>query len=68
MINKEGCISLKIDVVFAYSAKPDVMQHSAAFHLGFHCLHKNPLRSFRSKKGLSSKFCEFRMLRDLSYN
>ena len=40
MINKEDCISLKIDAVFANSADTDEMQHSAAFHLGFHCLHK----------------------------
>ena len=28
------------------SADPDEMQHSAAFHLGLHCLPKYPFRDF----------------------
>ena len=31
------------------------MQHYAAFHLGLHCLPKNPLRGFQYAKGLVPK-------------
>ena len=41
---------MKIDFVLANSADPDEMQHSAAFHLGLHCLPKDPFRGFWSSK------------------
>ena len=33
-------LSLKIDFLFANSARPDEIQHYAAFYLGIHCLSK----------------------------
>ena len=46
-------LSLKIYLFLAKSADPDEMQRHAAFHLGPHCLAKNPFRDFRFSKGLT---------------
>ena len=43
-------LSLKNNFVFANSAEPDEMQHSAAFHQGLHCKQKYLLRGFLSTK------------------
>ena len=37
---------MKNDFVVANSADPDEMPHDAAFHLGLHCLPKDPFRVF----------------------
>ena len=33
------------------SEDPDERPHTAAFHLGFHCLSKYPFRGFQCTKG-----------------
>ena len=42
---------LKIVFAFTNSVGPDEMQHHAAFHLGFHCLQKYPLKGFPNING-----------------
>ena len=44
-------LSLKIVLTSANSEDPDEMQHSAAFHLGLHCLPKYQFRLFPNIKG-----------------
>ena len=44
-------LSLKIVLVLANSVDPDEMPHYGAFHLGLHCLLKNPFRGFQYTKG-----------------
>ena len=48
---KTEFLSLNIVLVLTNSADPDEMQHSAAFHLGLHCLQKYPFRGFLYTKG-----------------
>ena len=38
--------SLEIVFIFANSAGPDEMMHFATFHLGLHCLPKDPIMGF----------------------
>ena len=42
--------SLKIAFILANNAGPDEMTHFVAFHLGLHCLPKNPFRGFEHTK------------------
>ena len=50
ILPKNVIIYLKIDNASANSAYPDEMSHDAAFHLGLHCLPKDPLRGVLSTK------------------
>ena len=43
--------SLKVVLAIASSVDPDEMQHSAAFHLGLHCLLKYLFSGFQYTKG-----------------
>ena len=55
---KNVVLSLKIHFVLANSADPDEMPHSAAFHLGLHCLPKYPVyKGLNNKMGQLMKFC-----------
>ena len=45
-----------MDIVLANSAYPDEISHSAAFHLGLHCLSKLQFRGFWTTKGLKGFF------------
>ena len=47
-------LSLKIDFVLANSADPGEMTHLAAFHLGLHCLPKNPFWGILPLKSLTN--------------
>ena len=40
-------LCLKIILILENSADTDEIQHFAAFHLGLHCLPKNPFRGFQ---------------------
>ena len=42
---------LKVFFVLANSAGPDEMPHFVAFHLGLHCLEKDPFNGFQHTKG-----------------
>ena len=44
-------LSLKDILILANSADPDEMQLYAAFHLGLHCVAKDPFRGFQYTKG-----------------
>ena len=37
-LNYDVFLSLKVVLILANSKDPDEMQHTAAFHLGLHCL------------------------------
>ena len=50
-------LSLKDVLNLANSADPDEMQHYAAFHLGLHCLPKDPFRDFRYTKYKVEGWC-----------
>ena len=47
VLNYDLFLSLKLVLTLANSADPDEMQHTAAFHLGLHCLSKYPFRGFQ---------------------
>ena len=50
-LNYDVLLSLKVILIFAYSADPDEMQHYVAFQLGLRCLSKYPFMSFPYTKG-----------------
>ena len=52
--NQDVLQSLKIVFTLANIADPDEMSHSAAFHLGFHCLQKYQFREFQYSREVSA--------------
>ena len=44
-LNYDVFLSLNTVLILVNSVDPDEMQHCAAFHLGIHCLPKNPLHN-----------------------
>ena len=55
---------MKIVLILTNSADPDEMQHNAAFHLGLHCLPKDPLRGFQYTKSLNIGCENYKDLKD----
>ena len=49
--NYDVYLSLKIIFILANSEDADVLPHSAAIHLGLHCMSKYPFRGFQYNKG-----------------